>query len=351
MTRPLPRKQSSNARTGPLLATPLVLGDSPASRALARDLERVSAGEVTVLVQGESGVGKSLIARELHHRSSRAAGPLVEIALAALAPPLLEAELFGHEEGAFTGAQGRRPGRIRQAHGGTLVLDGIEVLPRELQAKLLRVLQEREVEPLGAEEAVPVDLRVVATSTRDLQTEVSQGEFREDLYYRLAVVKLDVPPLRGRGEDLDELADALLERAASRVGVQPRALDGDARARLAAHPWPGNVRELENALERALVLAGAAEAGEQPEALRAEDFAFLGDGLTGAAERLAREALAQGLSLDELEGAMLVAALAEQRGNMAAAARQAGLSRRAFEYRLRKATSTEGEEEHDEEPA
>ena len=231
-----------------------MVGRSPAHLRFASGLERVAAADVTVLIQGESGSGKNLAARALHELSPRAALPFVEVDLASLAPTLIESELFGHVAGAFTGARDARRGRFERAGGGTLVLDAIEYLPNEIQAKLLRVLQERVVEPLGAEEGFPIDLRVVATSTADLATLVREGRFREDLYYRLAVVVLEVPPLRARLEDLEELSARMIATGAARLGVPERRLSAGALERLRAHAWPGNLRELENALERALVL-------------------------------------------------------------------------------------------------
>jgi DNA-binding NtrC family response regulator len=307
--------------------------NAEAQRAFERDLARVAAGDVTVLLEGEHGVGKSRAARALHLASPRAGQVLVEVDLAALAPSLLEAELFGHEEGAFTGAHRARQGRFRRAHGGTLVLDGVEGLPRDVQGKLLRALQERQVEPLGGERPVPIDVRVVATSALDLGAEVKAGHFREDLFYRLAVVRLLVPPLRVRLEDLPGLARQLAAQVAKRAGVEGRELSEGALARLAAHPWPGNVRELENALERVTVLAS----GRGP--VQAEELEFLGEATAGSAERLAAEALAHGLSLDRMSRAMLETALSGARGNLSAAARAVGLSRRAFEYRLGKLNS------------
>jgi DNA-binding NtrC family response regulator len=308
-----------------------LLGSSDAFRSFRDELERVAATDVTVLLEGEHGVGKSRVARALHEHGARADGPFVEVQLAALSPSLLEAELFGHEEGAFTGAHRAREGRFRRAAGGTVVLDAVEGIPNDLQVKLLRVLQERVVEPLGGGEPLPIDARVIATSGVDLFAEVHAGRFREDLYYRLAVVILRVPPLRARQGDLPALARALAEDAAARTGRAARGLSDGALERLAAHPWPGNVRELENALERVTVL-GADDAGP----VQADELDFLDEGLAGADRSLARAALAQGLSLDRLTLAMLEEALAEQRGNLSAAARRLGLSRRAFEYRRRK---------------
>jgi DNA-binding NtrC family response regulator len=312
--------------------TMLHLGASAASRAFAVRLEQVSGTHVTVWLRGESGSGKNLAARALHAASSRAGGPLVVVSLAALSPTLMEAELFGHEEGAFTGAHRARSGRFRQADGGTLVLDDIDALPLETQAKLLRVIQERVVEPLGAEGPLPIDVRLVCTTVRDLRELVEQGGFRSDLYWRLAVVELVVPPLRARMDDLPDLIANITRRLAREHNVVPRRLSDEALERLRAYPWPGNVRELENALERALVFAPPSdEAGAE---IRAGDFEFLGASTLDAADDLAGRALSHGLKLEDVERALIERAMREQRGNLTAAARQIGLTRRALEYRL-----------------
>jgi len=309
-----------------------MIGTSTAMAAFRERLRRLAAAPTTVLLRGESGVGKGLAARQLHAWSPRAAGPLVEVSLAALAPTLVESELFGHVEGAFTGAARARAGRIRQAHGGTLVLDDVDALPIEVQVKLLRVLQERVVEPVGSESGEPVDVRIVATTQADLRSEVEAGRFRRDLFYRLAVVELEVPPLRARLEDLPALVEEIVAALAAQRGVPARALSPSALARLAQHAWPGNVRELENALERVLVLVDGRGNPDLP--LEAGEFDFLGAQAGEVADDLAGRALAHGLTLADMERALLVRALREQRGNIAAAARQVGLTRRAAEYRL-----------------
>lgn len=314
------------------------MGADPALRAVLRDLDLAAQGNATVLILGEHGTGKSLAAALLHQRSPRAAGPLVRLHLGALSPTLIESELFGHEKGAFTDAREGRQGAFRRAHGGTVVLDDVGLLPLPSQVKLLRVLQERVVEPVGGERAVPVDLRVVATSAVDLAGEVEAGRFREDLYWRLAVVPLTLPPLRARRGDLPRLVEVLSERVAERLGRAPRALGPDALERLVAHPWPGNVRELENALERVHALAEDVHVPIAP-----EEFDFLSEGVAGAAEELARLALSRGLGAAELEQALLAEALREERGNVSAAARRVGLSRRTFEYRMGRMQEPEGD--------
>jgi len=236
-----------------------IVARSPAvSEVLAR-ADLVAVPDTPVLLLGESGTGKSLLARRIHERSPRAAGPLVEVDCGALAETLLESELFGHEPGAFTGAARRRRGRFERAHRGTILLDEVAELSAGAQTKLLRVLQEGEVEPLGGERARRVDVRVVAATHRDLDALVAEGSFREDLYYRLAVFPLRLPPLRERPEDLPALAGALLDRIGARVGRRGLRLAPGALRVLARRPWPGNVRELANALERAAILSPGGE--------------------------------------------------------------------------------------------
>jgi len=232
-----------------------MLGTSPAMAALYERCDRVAPTDVTVLVQGESGTGKELVAQALHAASRRAAGPFVPINCAAVAATLQESELFGHVRGAFTGAHKDRKGRFEQAHGGTLFLDEVAELSAELQAKLLRVLQERTLYPVGGNDEVHVDVRVIAASHRDLGDLVADGSFREDLYYRLAVFELQTPPLRERGRDIMLLAEQFLASFCSGMGRTVPGWGPDTAARLMAHPWPGNVRELRNAMETAAVTA------------------------------------------------------------------------------------------------
>jgi DNA-binding NtrC family response regulator len=318
---------------------PATSGSSRAPGAFLARIAQVAASGATVLIRGESGSGKNRAAEQIHAASPRASGPLVAVSLAALSPTLIEAELFGHEAGAFTGAVRARRGRFRQADGGTLVLDDVDSLPLDAQVKLLRVLQERVVEPLGAEGPVPVDVRVLCTSTRDLRELVARGTFRPDLYYRLAVVELEVPPLRARPDEVAPLARSLVEQIAVQRKLPRRELSPAAIERLRSHPWPGNVRELENALER--VLTCPPNGASAPVA--AEEFAFLAEELAGAPAEIAERALALGLTLEQLEQAVIQAAWRAHRGNLAAAARQVGLSRRAFEYRCERMRPDERE--------
>jgi two-component system, response regulator FlrC len=229
------------------------MGESPAMREVLAAAEDVAVATTTVLILGESGTGKEILARHIHRCSPRAAFPWVAVNCAALPAELLEGELFGHERGAFTGATERRIGRIEQADRGTLLLDEISELPLVLQAKLLRVLQEREIDRIGGARPIPVDVRVIATSNRSLAQMVARKEFRADLYYRLDVFPIHLPPLRDRRQDIPALADELIHVLARSLGRQAPAVESDALRALSAYSFPGNVRELGNILERALV--------------------------------------------------------------------------------------------------
>lgn len=234
-----------------------LLGESPRMREVFAVLERVAPTGVTVLVRGETGSGKELVARALHAASARRDGPLVVFDCGAVPPNLIESELFGHERGAFTGATAARAGAVEQAHGGTLLLDEVGELSLELQPKLLRVLETREVKRVGGSRTARVDIRVVAATHRDLPVEVQAGRFREDLYFRLAVVSVALPPLRERPEDIPLLADHFLRTLSGELGLPaPPPFAPEALARLKGHPWPGNIRELRNVLEAALAVGG-----------------------------------------------------------------------------------------------
>lgn len=272
--------------------------------------------EASILLRGETGSGKGLAARTLHRLSRRAAGPLVHVDCAALAASVIESELFGHERGAFTGAERRRVGRFEQAAGGTLLLDEIGDLALPLQAKLLRVLQERTFERVGGNASLPLDARVVAATHCDLEAAVESGGFRRDLYYRLSVVRIDVPPLRDRIEDLRGLVSEELRRLSERHDCVAPLLDDDLLRRLEGHGWPGNVRELQNLLESWVVR----HPGER---LGAELF---------APGPRSREDSARGC--DAGRAPDLLAELARRGGNLSATARDLGLTRSALRYRL-----------------
>jgi DNA-binding NtrC family response regulator len=295
--------------------TPDLVAESPAMAAALAAARQVAASDATVLLLGESGTGKSQLARFVHFQSRRAAGPLVEVHCAALPETLLEGELFGHERGAFTGASHRRAGHLAAADGGTLFLDEIGEITGATQVKLLRFLQDRSFVPLGATAERTVDARVVAATNADLEAAVRAGRFREDLWYRLDVFAIRVPPLRERREDVVPIA---LRYLASR-GIPAEALTPGARDRLLAHHWPGNVRELENVLERASILAGEGPIGPQ----------HLAPTRRGTARATGAEALlVDGFALDDLERELIQAALARAGGNKTAAARLLGVTRR-----------------------
>jgi transcriptional regulator with GAF, ATPase, and Fis domain len=237
------------------LGFPRIIGDSEPLQQISGQIQKAAPTGATILLQGESGTGKELFARAIHHLSPRKDAPFVAINCAAIPENLLENELFGHEKGAYTGADSARAGRMELADGGTLFLDEIGELGAGVQAKLLRVLQEKSFERVGGRRTIKVDIRVVAATNRDLESAVGAGEFREDLYFRLAVVTMTVPPLRERKTDLEPLAGYFLERFSRELGREDIRFSESARAALEQHPWPGNIRELENAVERAVILA------------------------------------------------------------------------------------------------
>jgi two-component system, NtrC family, response regulator HydG len=232
-----------------------VVGESPAMKRVDELVGRVAGSDISVLIRGETGTGKELVARSIHAGGARKDGPFVAINCAAVPAPLLESELFGHARGAFTDAKVQRTGLFLQANGGTLLLDEIGELPLEVQPKLLRALQERTVRPVGGDAEHPFDARILAATNRDLEHEVSERRFREDLYYRLNVVQIDIPPLRERRQDVLALAHHLLRKLAERTGSAPLTISVPAAERLVGYAWPGNVRELENCVERAVALA------------------------------------------------------------------------------------------------
>jgi two-component system response regulator AtoC len=295
---------------------------SEAMQEAVRLAGRVAATDANVLVTGESGAGKDALALHLHARSPRAGGPFLRIDCAALPAELLEAELFGYERGAFTGATAAKPGRLEAAHKGTLVLDEIAHLPRDAQAKLLRVIERREFERLGGRRTVKVDARLLALTNVDLDDAVRRRAFREDLFYRLNVVRIHVPPLRERREDVGPLAETFLSAYAAKHGRAALRFDAGALAALAAYDFPGNVRELANVVERAVIVSDGREvtAKDLPEAVLAS--AALG------ARRERRPTLA------ELEDEYIREVLAASRGNKSEAARVLGISRKNLYERL-----------------
>lgn len=310
---------------------PVMIGSGPAMQALRSKIALVARTSETVLILGENGTGKELVARWIHATSDRRAGPLVSLNCPALSAHLLESELFGHEKGAFTGADSTRVGRFELAHGGSILLDEVTEIEPPLQAKLLRVLQERTFERVGSSETRRVDVRVMATTNRDLQAQVAAGRFREDLYFRLAVLPLHVPPLRERREDIPELVDYFLARAAARLGREPCVLDSSARDLLMNYHWPGNVRELENLMTRVSVLApaGPVRADELRRWLLVEPQASSGTASSAAG------AIPVGLSLEEMERRLIEATLERFNGHREKTARALGIGVRTLSGKLR----------------
>jgi DNA-binding NtrC family response regulator len=290
-------------------------------------VERVAPTNSTVLIGGESGVGKELIARAIHRRSMRAAGPFVKINCTAIPENLLESELFGYEKGAFTGASSTKPGKFELADKGTLFLDEIGDIPTATQAKLLRVLQEREFERLGGTRTIKVDVRMIAATNRDLRAALEQGTFREDLYYRLNVVPIDVPPLREHKEDIPGLVEHFLEQYRKETGKQIRGVMPPAMHTLMSFHWPGNVRELQNIIERAVTFA-------RGDAIEAGDIQL--DTGPAKGNSGAPGFLPPGMTLDDWENEMIREALRRANGNKSQAARLLGLTRNALRYRLTK---------------
>ncbi|UVL02547.1 sigma-54 dependent transcriptional regulator [Pseudomonas sp. B21-047] len=304
----------------------------PASRQLLELAARVARSDSTVLISGESGTGKEVLARFIHQQSPRAGQPFVAINCAAIPDNMLEATLFGHEKGAFTGAIAAQAGKFEQAEGGTLLLDEISEMPLTLQAKLLRVLQEREVERVGGRKPISLDIRVLATTNRDLAGEVAAGRFREDLYYRLSVFPLAWCPLRERKGDILQLAERLLARHVGKMKHAPVRLSAQARACLQAYAWPGNVRELDNALQRALIL-------QQGGVIEAADFCLAGaiPLSASAAPSLPEVAVEAGGLGDDLrrhEYQTIIDTLRAERGRRKEAAERLGISPRTLRYKL-----------------
>jgi len=337
-----------------------ILGESEKVRALRAAIAQIAPTRGRVLILGESGTGKELVARALHDGSARANAPFVKMNCAAIPPELIESTLFGHERGAFTGATSTAAGKFEQAHLGTLLLDEVGDMSLETQAKLLRVLEAGEIERVGGRRTIPVDVRVLSATNKSPLDEIASGRFREDLYFRLAVVPLVVPPLRERGDDIILLAEHFLARYAAEYGRTPPRLERDAHAALSAHAWPGNVRELRNAMERAaIVLAGPA-----PTAIGAAEIRRLLDPGRAASGTASRDASGpsrgssgerrdappapaergdpggegQPLSarLDRLERDLIAGSLARHRGSVAEAARELGVDRANLHRKMRR---------------
>ena len=302
-----------------------IIGRSPAMQEIFATIERVAPSRATVLLAGESGVGKDLIARAIHFHSPRRDRPLVKINCTAIPENLMESELFGYEKGAFTGATGPKPGKFEQADTGTVFLDEIGDVPAAIQVKLLRILQEREFERLGSNVTRHIDVRVVAATNQDLRAALEQGTFREDLYYRLNVVPMNIPPLRERKQDIPFLANHFIRKLAPDAGREVEGITDAAMEKLTGYHWPGNVRELENVIERGLVLCR----GKQ---LDVDDIKLE----TAARPRPQGDHhfLPEGLTLDQYEQEIIREALKRAEGNKSHAARLLGLTRNALRYRL-----------------
>jgi DNA-binding NtrC family response regulator len=312
-----------------------LIGSGPAMRQVFETIRKVAETDLTVLIRGESGTGKELVAQALHQRSSRRERPFVAVNCAAISRELVESELFGHEKGAFTGADARRVGRFEAAHGGTIFLDEIGDMAPETQAKVLRVLQERRFERVGGARPVEVDVRVVAATHRDLEEEVRRGRFRDDLYYRLRVVEIELPALRERLEDVPALLDQFLAALAERLGRPRKPFAPEALARLARYGWPGNVRELRNVVEQAAVLAAGDAVGEEDLRLPepAPDAAPGAAGEASAGETRFAEAKRQ--AVEGFERRFLLSALRANGGNVSRTAAAIGMVRQSLQQKIR----------------
>ncbi len=329
LERAADRRQVAEQQLGVAEAEPLItsiIGNSPPMVELLEMITFVAPTEATVLISGESGTGKELVAEALHHNSLRRSGPFIKVNCAALAESLLESELFGHEKGAFTGADRRREGKFVQADGGTLFLDEIGETTQAMQVKLLRVLQEHELQRVGGEETISVDVRILAATNRDLEDEVRRGNFREDLYYRLNVVMLPVPPLRERVGDIPLLVQHFATLFARKNRRRLEGITPECMALLSRYPWPGNVRELENAIERGIILMRGEQLTEKSLPLTVQKLAE--DAESGGGGRPA--------SLFEIEKETIFQTLDETKGNKSEAARRLGITRKTLQNKLHK---------------
>jgi two-component system response regulator FlrC len=321
---------------------PMVVRD-PSMQAVIAMSDQIAPSDASILITGESGVGKEVIARYVHQKSRRASKPFISVNCAAIPENLLESELFGHEKGAFTGAVARRIGKFEEANGGTLLLDEISEMDARLQAKLLRAIQEREIDRVGGAKPVRVDIRILATSNRDLAQAVREGAFREDLLYRLNVVNLRIPSLRDRPGDVLALAEFFVRKYAAANGAPERPLSAEAKRRLASHRWPGNVRELENAMHRAVLMASGAEIEEdairlpdgQPFA-SADPHARAAQAASLAAETASRSYVGQ--TVAAVEQQLIIDTLEHCLGNRTHAANILGISIRTLRNKLKEYT-------------
>ena len=318
------RPRSCRSGLSPNHSLPPVAVDR-SMREVMRLAQKVARSRSTILLQGESGTGKEVLARHIHESSDRGREPFVAVNCAALPENLMESELFGYEKGAFTGAVARKKGKFELAHGGTILLDEISEMALAIQAKLLRVLQERQVDRIGGQYAQPIDVRVIATTNRNLEEETAKGRFRKDLFFQLNVVPIMVPPLRERRDDIVPLATFLLERHCSFNRVATKRLTSEAEDSLKGHPWPGNVRELENLIERAVVLIDS-------EVIEVEELRqLMQPGTCRDVQGIAKEGV---LPLKEMEKRMIMHALNDQNGNRTHAAKVLGISVRTLRNKL-----------------
>ena len=320
-----------------------LIGDSNSMARVRSLIEKVAETDATVLVRGESGTGKELVAREIHERSTgRRRGAFVAVNCAALPSELIESELFGHEKGAFTGASSRRHGKFEQAQGGTLFLDEIGDMSANVQAKLLRALEDRHIERLGGSDSIPVDVRIVSATHRPLEQEIERGNFRADLFYRLRVVTIEVPPLRERREDIPHRAETFARVASDRHNLPQRGISPAAMRRLVEYDWPGNVRELKNAVERAMVLASGDELkpDDLPDEVRPSETKAVGAGAALTTEQ-AEGGLSVPFTVDfredrrEFERRYITRCLDESGGNVTRAAAMLGMHRQSLQHKLR----------------
>ncbi|MDH4229209.1 MAG: sigma-54 dependent transcriptional regulator [Nitrospirota bacterium] len=345
-------REEETRRTGTMI------GDGPAMRQVQRLIDKVAVSNAPVLVLGESGTGKELVAREVHRRSSRAGGPFVAVNCAALSEGVLESELFGHEKGSYTGATGLRKGRFEMADGGTLFLDEIGELSPGIQVKLLRFLQEKEFERVGGAKTIRVDARVLAATHCDLKRRIGDGRFREDLYYRLNVISIDLPPLRSRREDIAPLAQHFLLRYGQEMAKQV-SMPSEVMAALSSYRWPGNIRELQNVIERAVVLADGTELtladlprelmqpGTEPVAVASGESAPPSPVSVAFRTATTDHPLDITAHLDEMERGIITEALTRYRWNQTKVAQALGLKRSSLQYKMKK-HGLGGEEEEGE---
>ncbi len=332
-------REAADGRRGDLSISETIVGRSPAMVDVFKEIGRVARTEMTVLLTGESGTGKELVARAIHANSQRARAPFITVNMAAIPRDLMESELYGHERGAFTGAAERRPGKFELATGGTLFLDEIGEMPVEMQAKLLRVLQEREIDRVGGSRPLPVDVRILAATNADLARAVEEGRFRRDLYYRLAVVPLRLPPLREREHDVVLLARHLVAKYGEQIRGRVFTLARDAEPLLLAHGWPGNVRELQNVIQRALLQLPGTRLAARDIAPLLPASAALERGLGGFVQQVMEGAPPQegryAAAIHAMEAPLIAAAMARTKGNQLRAAELLGMNRNTLRERMR----------------